>query len=73
MRNCDSVLKMINDNIEMFERYPETEHTLSTLKSLRKQRNQIMDLQAGKLTYMEMDYSTREWFTEMPSWGTYGT
>lgn len=73
MRNCDSVLKMIDDNIEMFERYPATEHTLSTLESLREQRNQIMDLQAGKLAYMEMDYSTREWFSKMPSWGTYGT
>lgn len=73
MKSCDSVLKTIDANISMFEKYPETEHNLATIKLLKEQRNQITDMQAGKLAFSEMDYSTREWFMEMPSWATYGT
>jgi hypothetical protein len=73
MRNCDKVLETIDANIKMFEGYPTSAHNVATIESLKNQRQQIIDMQAGKMTYMEMDYSTREWFSEMPSWGTYGT
>ena len=73
MRTCDRVLETIDANIKMFDGYPSSAHNMTTIESLKNQRQQVVDMQSGKLAFKDMTYPAREWFTEMPSWGTYGT
>jgi hypothetical protein len=71
-KKIPAVLEKLDFNINMFSKYTGT-HAESNLEDLKGQRQEIELFQKGEITFDQLSYRAREWFFEMPSWGTYGT
>jgi hypothetical protein len=73
MENFSRVLKTVDANIDMFSRYSESGWNTQTLEKLKADKEQILQAQRGEIEFDSMTYSAKEWFLDMPAWGTYGT
>jgi hypothetical protein len=72
MKNVDKVLETVDFNIRMFSKYT-SEFDRQRLAKMIQEREEIEKMQQGKMEYTDMSYGAREWFSQMPEWGTYGT
>ena len=72
MKNVDKVLETLEFNIDMFSKYT-SEFDRKRLAKMIQEREEIVKMQQGKMEYTDMSYGAKNWFFEMPSWGTYGT
>ena len=73
MKNFDRVLETVDYNINMFSQYPESAWNTQTLTKLKNDKAQILQAQCGEMEFDKMTSSARQWFFNMPAWGTYGT
>jgi len=72
MKNVDKVLETVDFNIRMFSKYTG-DFNKKRLDKMIQERAEIVKMQQGKMQYIDMSHGAREWFFEMPAWGTYGT
>ena len=71
-KNCDSVLKLLDFNINMFSKY-ENDHAKQLYQKMLIEKEEILRMQRGEIEYKDMSYGAKENFFEMPNWGTKGT
>jgi len=70
---CENVLDKIERNIDMFAEYRPTQYNRVVLAKLMSEKAQVLKMMSGHIEFKDMTYGAREWFGQMPSWGTYGT
>lgn len=63
-------LQIIDSNIEMFSRYP---NSAATVESLRTGREELLDFFAGNRRFTDVPFAIRDLVSAQPDWGTYGT
>jgi hypothetical protein len=71
-KKIPKVLETLDFNINMFSKYTGS-HAESNLVDLKGQRQEVELFEQGEITFDQLSYRAREWFFEMPDWGTYGT
>jgi len=70
---CENVLDRIERNIDMFSDYSPNQYNRTVLAKLMSEKAQVLKMMSGHIEFKDMTYGAREWFGQMPSWGTYGT
>jgi len=71
-KSVEKVLELLDFNINMFSKY-NSESSKKRLEEMIKEREEILKMQAGEIEYKNMSYGAKDWFFEMPDWGTKGT
>ena len=71
-KKIPAVLRTLDSNINMFSGYT-SENSKAMLEDMKGQRQEIELFEQGEITYDQLSYRAKEWFFDMPSWGTYGT
>jgi hypothetical protein len=71
-KSVEKVLELLDFNINMFSGY-KNESSKKSLEEMIREREEIIKMQAGEIEYKDMSYGARNWFFEMPEWGTKGT
>jgi len=71
-KKIPKVKETLDFNINMFSKY-NTPHAEANLEDLKGQLKEIQLFEEGQITYDQLSYRAKEWFFDMPSWGTYGT
>ena len=73
----EDAMKRIAHNVYMFEGYVKnpraTEYTKNQLTSMREQLVEVTALRDGTMEWSDLGHFSKEWFSTMPAWGTYGT
>ena len=73
MITAEKVIEILDTNIRMFRGYNKTSHVLDTIIRLRDAKEEVQNYIDGKVEFQKMSWNAKDWFQEMPEWGTYGT
>lgn len=73
MQEAQRGLRIVQQNIDMFEGYKSSEHVDSTLKSLRSRKAELLAYAKGDLSRSELSYEAKMDMFIMPAWGYKGS
>lgn len=73
MQEAQRGLRIVQQNIDMFEGYKASEHVVSTLQSLRSQKAELLAYAKGERDRQSLSYEAKMKMYIMPSWGYKGS
>jgi len=73
MQEAQRGLRIVQQNIDMFEGYKPSEHVVSMLESLRSRKAELLAYAKGERDRKSLSYEAKMDMFIMPSWGYKGT